>query len=102
MSTRVIFSNNGIFLFFQFNQREQYKKLHKSYLEGFDTDGKGRDSELKLVVEFFYEVYKNYNVQFWGMIGSSDALEDSSENAMIKMAIDIVHRLVLLIKIIAI
>ena len=51
-----------------------------------------------VVVEFFYEVYKNYNVQFWGMIGSSDALEDSSENAMTKMAIDIVHRLVLLIK----
>jgi len=76
----------------KFNQRDQYKKLHKGYLDGFDPDNL-KDSELKLVVEFFYDVYKNYNVQFWGMLGSSDALEDSSENAMTKMAIDIVHRI---------
>ena len=51
-------------------------------------------SKAKIVEAFFYDVFKNYNVQLWGMLGSSEKLVDGTENAMYKMARDIVHRLV--------
>ena len=49
---------------------------------------------MKIVKEFFYDVFTNYNVQMWGML-ASDKLKYGNENAMKKMATDIVHRLVL-------
>ena len=52
------------------------------------------------VQEFFYDVYQNYNVQFWGMLGncSHGILVDSIENATWKLALDIVHRYVIVFR----
>ena len=77
---------------FQFSQREQCKKLHKMYFEGFHIDNwEDMAPRVKIVEEFFYDIFKNYNVQFWGMLGTKE-LVDSPENAMAKLAIDIIHR----------
>ena len=78
--------------FFQFSQREQCKKLHKMYFEGFHMDNwEDMAPRVKIVEEFFYDIFKNYNVQFWGML-DTEKLVDSPENAMAKLAIDIIHR----------
>ena len=49
---------------------------------------------MKIVKEFFYDVFTNYNVQMWGML-ASERLKFGPGNAMNKMATDIVYRLVL-------
>ena len=56
------------------------------------------EEQTQVVQEFFYDVYQNYNVQFWGMLGngSFDILVDSIENATRKLALDIVHRYVII------
>ena len=56
------------------------------------------DEKRQEVQEFFYDVYQNFNVQFWGLLGSgsTDILADSIENATRKLALDIVHRYVIM------
>ena len=72
------------YLHFQIKERGEAKKLHNSFFEGLDK------AQEKVVERFFYEVYQNYNLQFWGMLGGS-TLVDSIENSLSKIAIDIVH-----------
>ena len=84
-------------LLFQRVQRQDVKKLHKSYFEGLEEP---LEVQTQVVQEFFYDVYQNYNVQFWGMLGngSDDILVDSIENATRKLALDIVHRYVIMFR----
>ena len=58
------------------------------------------EEQTHVVRDFFYDVYQNYNVQFWGMLGngSFDILVDSIENATRKLALDIVHRYVIMFR----
>ena len=80
--------------FHLFQDKEQYKNLYKHYFEGcLDVSGNFEPPKVKIVEEFFYDVFTNYNVQMWGML-ASEKLVDSTENAMNEMATDIVHRLV--------
>ena len=76
------------------SEQRHYRDLHKYYFEGcFNNFGELEASKVKIVEEFFYDVFSNYNVQMWGML-ASEKLVDSTENAMNDMATDIVHRLV--------
>ena len=78
---------------FQSDEQRQYRDLHKYYFEGcFNNFGDLEAPKVKIVEEFFYDVFTNYNVQMWGIL-ASEKLVDSTENAMNKMAIDIVHRI---------
>ena len=78
--------------FLLFQDKEQYKNLYKHYFEGcLDTSGNLKPPKVKIVEEFFYDVFTNYNVQMWGML-ASERLKFGPGNAMNKMATDIVHR----------
>ena len=66
--------------------------MHKMYFEGWDWDNwEDAAPKVKVVEEFFYDIFKNYNMQFWGMLGTKQ-LVDSPENAMTKLATDIIYR----------
>ena len=66
--------------------------MHKMYFEGFCEDNwEDIVPKVEIVEQFFYDIFKNYNVQFWGMLGTKKLVE-SPENAMAKLAIDINHR----------
>ena len=81
--------------FLLFQDKQQYKNLYKHYFEGcLDISGNLKPQKVKIVEEFFYDVFTTYNVQMWGMLASKK-LVYGTENAMNKMATDIVYRLVL-------
>ena len=62
------------------------------YFEGFCEDNwEDILPKVEIVEQFFYDIFKNYNLQFWGMLGTKQ-LVDSPENAMTKLATDIIYR----------
>ena len=73
--------------YFKIKDHKQCKHLHKKYFTSFKPNERLPD-----LVAFFYDVFTNYNIQFYGMIRN---LKDSWENAMNKMALDTVDRLVI-------
>ena len=57
---------------FQFKNRDECKAVHMKWLCGFNTaDVDGIQQKMEILVAFFYQVFTNYNVQFWGMLPGS-------------------------------
>ena len=74
----------------QFKDCTMCEAIHTKYLTGFD-ESKLDLKSLEILVNFFYDAFTNYNVQFGGMLPAKTLLT-SWENIMQMLAIDSVYR----------
>ena len=67
------------------NEHNQAKRLHKSFFEGLDENDENLQTLRKIFIESYVEFFINRNLQFLHLLQD---LEDSWENAMVKLAKD--------------
>ena len=67
------------------NEHNQAKGLHKSFFEGLDENDENLQTLRKIFIESYVEFFINRNLQFLHLLQD---LEDSWENAMVKLAKD--------------
>ena len=67
------------------NEHKLAKVLHKGLFEGLDENDENLQTSRKIFIETYVEFFINRNLQFFHLLQD---LEDSWENAMVKLAKD--------------